>query len=315
KGRSMRLPQSLLDEARNFLNKVWNMSRFVLMNLGDERPHLPESITALEDRFILSRLSATVSSIRENLEDYNFNLAVEALYAFVWHDFCDWYLEMTKDRLAGDDKQVRSVLYHTLREIVKLLHPFVPFISEHLWKTLGEEPVSISLAAFPEARERDPEAEAQMELFQDAVRAVRAIRAELSVPQNAVVSVLVRTDDPKLTSIIDELQTPLRTLCGADEWRAAADVEPPAGSARQVIGGADLFVPLADLIDIAAEKQRLGKDLEQVESNLERTRKKLANESFLSHAPTQVVEKERAKEQEFLAKADRLRANLTSLEG
>jgi len=315
KGRSMRLPQSLLDEARNFLNKVWNMSRFVLMNLNDERPELPTNLTALEDRFIISRLSAAVTTIRENLEDYNFNLAVEALYAFVWHDFCDWYLEMAKERLTGDDQQVRGVLYHALREIVKLLQPFVPFISERLWQTLGEKPVSVSLAAFPEAGERDPKAEAQMEVFQEAVRAVRAIRAELSVPQNAVVSVLVRTEDLKLTALIGELQGALCTLCGADEWKVAPDVSAPAGSARQVISGADLFVPLADLIDIDAERKRIAKDLSQVESDLERTRKNLTNESFLSHAPAEVVEKERGKEQEFLAKAARLRANLTSLEG
>ncbi len=315
KGRTMRLPQSLLDEARNFLNKVWNMSRFVLMNLGDERPNLPESVTALEDRFILSRLSATITSIRENLEDYNFNLAVEALYAFVWHDYCDWYLEMAKNRLAGEDKQVRGVLYHTLREIVKLLHPFVPFISERLWRTLGEEPASVGLASFPEAGERDLEAEAQMGIFQEAVRAVRAIRAELSVPQNAVVSVLVRTDDPKLTSMVAQMQGPLCTLCGASRWQAGADIAVPEASARQVIAGADLFVPLADLIDIAAERKRIEKDLAQVESDLEHTRNTLANRSFLDHAPEQVVEKERAKEQEFLTKAERLRANLTSLEG
>jgi len=315
KGRSMRLPQSLLDEARNFLNKVWNMSRFVLMNLNDERPELPTNLTALEDRFILSRLSATVTAIRENLEDYNFNLAIEALYAFVWHDFCDWYLEMAKERLAGDDQQVRGVLYHTLREIVKLLHPFVPFISERLWQTLGEEPTSVSLAAFPKAGECNPAAEAQMAIFQEAVRAVRAIRAELSVPQNAKLSVLVRTDDPKLTALIGELQGTLCTLCGADEWLVATDISAPEGSARQVISGADLFVPLADLIDIDAEKKRIARDLSQIESDLERTRKNLANESFLSHAPAEVVEKEREKEQEFLAKAARLQANLASLEG
>ena len=315
KGRSMRLPQSLLDEARNFLNKVWNMSRFVLMNLNEERPELPKNVTAIEDRFILSRLSTTITSIRENLEEYNFNLAVEALYAFVWHDYCDWYLEMAKERLTDGDGDVRGVLYHTLREIVKLLHPFVPFISERLWRTLGEEPASVGLASFPEAGERDLKAEARMETFQEAVRAVRAIRAELSVPQNAVVSVLVRTDDQELTSLIDELQGPLCTLCRAGDWRAAAEISAPEGSARQVIAGADLFVPLADLIDIAAEKARIAKDLSQVESDLERARKTLANGSFLNHAPEQVVEKERAKEQEFLVKAERLRANLTSLEG
>ena len=329
KGRGMRVAMRDIEASRNFLNKVWNMARFVLMNLGDERPDLPKNVTALEDRFILSRLSATVKSIRDNLEDYNFNLAVEALYAFVWHDFCDWYLEMAKERLsserlsserlasgrlAGGDKQVRGVLYHTLREILKLLHPFVPFISEEIWRSLDEEPESICVAPFPQAGARDPEAEAQMEVFQEAVRAVRAIRAELSVPQNAKLKVIVRTHDPKLTAIIGELQGALCTLCGANEWRVAPDISAPAGSARQVITGADLYVPLADLIDIDAEKDRIAKDLAQVESDLNRTRKNLANDSFLGYAPAEVVEKEREKEQEFLAKAARLRANLTSLE-
>ena len=334
KGRGMRVAMRDIEASRNFLNKVWNMARFVLMNLGDERPDLPKNVTALEDRFILSRLSATVKSIRDNLEDYNFNLAVEALYAFVWHDFCDWYLEMAKERLAsvrlaserlsserlasgrlaGGDKQVRGVLYHTLREILKLLHPFVPFISEEIWRSLDEEPESICVAPFPQAGARDPEAEAQMEVFQEAVRAVRAIRAELSVPQNAKLKVIVRTHDPKLTAIIGELQGALCTLCGANEWRVAPDISAPAGSARQVITGADLYVPLADLIDIDAEKDRIAKDLAQVESDLKRTRKNLANDSFLGHAPAEVVEKEREKEQEFIAKAARLRANLTSLE-
>ena len=329
KGRGMRVAMRDIEASRNFLNKVWNMARFVLMNLGDERPDLPKNVTALEDRFILSRLSATVKSIRDNLEDYNFNLAVEALYAFVWHDFCDWYLEMAKERLsserlsserlasgrlAGGDKQVRGVLYHTLREILKLLHPFVPFISEEIWRSLDEEPESICVAPFPQAGARDPEAEAQMEVFQEAVRAVRAIRAELSVPQNAKLKVIVRTHDPKLTAIIGELQGALCTLCGANEWRVAPDISAPAGSARQVITGADLYVPLADLIDIDAEKDRIAKDLAQVESDLNRTRKNLANDSFLGYAPAEVVEKEREKEQEFIAKAARLRANLTSLE-
>ncbi len=153
-----------------------------------------------------------------------------------------------------------------------------------------------------------------MEVFQEAVRAVRAIRAELSVPQNAKLKVIVRTHDPKLTAIIGELQGALCTLCGANEWRVAPDISAPAGSARQVITGADLYVPLADLIDIDAEKDRIAKDLAQVESDLNRTRKNLANDSFLGHAPAEVVEKEREKEQEFIAKAARLRANLTSLE-
>jgi valyl-tRNA synthetase len=316
KGRSMRLPQSLLDEARNFLNKVWNMSRFVLLNLEEDRPKLPTKLTALEDRFILSRLSAAISSIRDNIEDYSFNLAVEALYSFVWHDFCDWYLEMAKERLSTTDQQVRGVLYYTLKEILKLLHPFVPFISEELWQTLEEEPCSISLAKFPEPFDRDYEAEDQMGIFQQAVRAVRSIRAELSVPQSAKPRVIVRTSNQKLKNLIEKLQGPLCTLCQADSWQLLSDTfSPPKGSARQVITEADLFIPLSDFIDIDAEKVRIEKELAQVEADLQRVESNLANSSFLTRAPKEVVDKEKEKQKEFLTKADRLKANLKSLEG
>jgi len=314
KGRSMRMPQSLLDEARNFLNKIWNMSRFVLLNLQEERPDLPTELTALEDKFVLSRLSATISCIRENIEDYNFNLAAEALYSFVWHDLCDWYLEMAKERLSGGDQQVRGVLYHTLRETVKLLHPFVPFISEHLWQTLGEKPASVSLAKFPQPIKRDYLAEEQMQIFQEAVRAVRSIRAELSVPQSAKPQVIVRTNDKKLMDLIEQLQDSLCTLCRADSWQVSAD-SPPEGSARQVITGADLFIPLANFIDLDAERSRISKELAQVEADLDRANENLANNSFLTRAPKEVVEKEQEKQKEFLTKADKLKANLRSLEG
>ena len=314
KGRSMRLPQSLLDEARNFLNKIWNMSRFVLLNLQEERPEPPLEITAVEDRFIMSRLSGAISAIRENLEDYSFNLAVEALYSFVWHDLCDWYLEMAKERLSGGDKQVRGVLYHTLRETVKLLHPFVPFISERLWQTLGEKPASVSLASFPDSTKRDYEAEKQMELFQEAVRSVRSIRAELSVPQNAKPQVIVRTDDKELIDLVNELQAPLCTLSRAASWKVSNDT-PPKGSARQVITGADLFIPLADFIDIEQERERIEKELEEAQLDLQHVEKNLTNKAFTSRAPKEVVEKEQEKKKEFLAKAERLRANLKALEG
>jgi len=316
KGRSMRTPVSQLAEARNFLNKVWNMARFVLMNIGDERPGLPDEIEQLEDRYILSRLSETVGRVREHLEAYNFNLASEALYGFTWHDYCDWYLEMAKIRLRENPEDgVKGVLYHVLNAVVRLLHPFVPFIAEEIWQTLGEEPASISIAPFPEVGTRDEEAEREMTGFQEIVNSVRAIRAGLNVPKSARPTVLLKTASPELKRIVIDKIDQLNALTGAGSWSVGEKIDPPSGSARQVLSEAEVFVPLADLIDVEAESKRLKAELAEVEANLKRVEKTLANAEFLSRAPAAVVEKEREKEAEFRGKRERLRANLASLGG
>ena len=314
KGRTVRMPWSELGEARNFLNKVWNMARFVLMNLGEERPALPHHVSELEDRFILSRLSATVATVREHLDAYSFHLAAEALYGFVWQDTCDWYLEIAKIRLeASPDDGVKGVLYHVLREVLKLLHPFVPFITEEIWQVLGEEPASLCIAPFPDAGNRDEAAEAEMALFQEAASAVRTIRAELNVPPAARPSVLVKTSSPALAALIRERERVLAVLTGAGPWQVGEGFAAPRGAARQILTAGELFVPLADLIDVEAERARLGKELSQVIADLGKVDKNLANRAFLDRAPSDVVAKERSKREEFSAKRERLEANLAVL--
>ncbi len=315
KGRSMRLPQSLLDEARNFLNKVWNMSRFVLMNLGEDRPQPPAAPSTLEDRYILSRLAGTVETVRANLTAYNFNLAVEALYAFIWHEFCDWYLELAKIRLgSGRDEAAQGILHHVLAESLKLLHPFVPFISEEIWQALGGEPELVATAAFPRNGACDPQAEEAMATFQALVGAVRTIRAEFNVPQTATLDVLVRTTSPQIAGLIEEKAEALRALSGTRRWTAGGDLTAPEGSARQVLTRAEIFVPLAEWIDVTAERTRLRSELAQVEDDLGRAKANLVNAAFREKAPQVVVEKEERKKAEFVAKQQRLRTNLAALE-
>ena len=315
KGRSMRLSQAQLDEARNFLNKVWNMARFIGMTLGDEGPALPEKITELEDRYILSRLSATTAVVRDNLDSYNFNLASEALYAFVWHDFCDWYLEMAKVRVDTGDKTVVGVLYHGLHEILKLLHPFVPFVTEKIWQTLGASTTPLIVAPYPVPGSRDPAAEAEMAVFRELVGAVRMIRAELNVPQNARVEVVVRSADSIVTELIATKQAALNALAGAREWRVNPALTPPPGSARHVLATAELFIPLADLIDVAAEKARLARELKRAKADLVRAERNLDNPAFRARAPQDVIDKETRKRDEFRARVARIEANLASLGG
>jgi len=316
KGRAMRTPTTQLEDARNFLNKLWNMARFVLMQLGDGRPELPEAVTELEDRYVLSRLAKTVATVREHLGAYNFNLAAETIYEFTWHDVCDWYLEMAKARLQnGSDEAAKGVLHHILEQTVLLLHPFVPFITEEIWRVLGGKPDSICVAAFPEPRDedRDEEAEATMAALQEAVTGVRAIRADLNVPQKAEVSVTLKTSSPATIDALKARVEGLKTLTGSSTWEFGADLEPAPGSARKVLSFGELFVPLDDLIEIAAERKRLEKELKEADRDLSQVETKLANKQFLSRAPGDVVEKERRKRDEFAQKVERLEANLASL--
>jgi len=313
KGRTVRMPWSDLAEGRNFVNKLWNMARFALMNLGDERPSLPARVTELEDRFILSRLSETTASVSKHLDEHSFHLAADALYDFTWREVCDWYVEMVKPRLAAGDAAARGVLCHVLRETTKLLHPFIPFVTEEIWQALGGEPASVCIAPFPAAAARDEVAERTMRSIQEVATAVRNLRAELGVPAAARLSALVRTSDPALRAALRDKASVLSTLCGVERWETGQDLEPTAGSARQILSSAEVFVPLAEWIDIAAETAKLRDELSAAEADLAKVEAKLANEQFLARAPEDVVAKERGKQDEFLQKRDRLRANLASL--
>ncbi|MDD4903302.1 MAG: valine--tRNA ligase [Candidatus Bipolaricaulis sp.] len=317
KGRTVRMPWGDLTEGRNFLNKIWNMARFVLMNLGDERPALPDQISWFEDRYILRRLSETTEAVRKNLEEYGFHLAVETLYGFTWHDVCDWYVEMAKPRIAAGDPVVRGVLYHLLRETTKLLHPFVPFITEEIWQALGEAPASVCVASYPSSSPRDPDESDvwAMTAFQGMTGGVRSIRAEWNVPATAELRVVVKAD-PRgpIAPVVERLET-CASLTGPVEYDLAPDAIAPKGSARVVLQDLEMYVPLAGVIDLDSEAARIKKELSEMKTELDRSETKLSNEQFLKRAPEDVVEKERAKQAEFRQKRDRLQANLSSLGG
>jgi valyl-tRNA synthetase len=313
KGRTVRMPWSDLAEGRNFLNKLWNMARFVLMNLGDERPPLPAHVVELEDRYILSRLSGTIQTVTHHLDEYSFHLAAEALYDFTWHDACDWYLEIVKPRLAAGDAAARGVLLHVLRETTKLLHPFVPFITEEIWQAIGDRPASVCIAPFPVAGPRDADAEREMGTLQSVIGGVRSVRAAWNVPPTAKLSVLVKAGSDSPTGrLVDRLDT-CTGMTGPAEWTVSPDVSAPRGSARIVLPDAEMYVPLAGLINLDSEIARLRSELSSTQAELVQVEAKLANEQFLARAPEAVVEKERGKQEEFRQKRDRLQANLGSL--
>ena len=310
---------------RNFCNKLWNASRFALMNLDGHQPgELPDPMP-LEDRWILSRLRATIDDVTAALGEYRFSDVVQRLYEFTWREFCDWYLEIVKPRLRDATARpvAQRVLALVLDRLLRLLHPVVPFVTEGIWQALadvapqrGPDPVpdSVVIAPWPAAPAtwHDPQAEQHLAVVQDVVHAIRNIRADFNIEQRARVPAHVRASADAADVLI--AQTPcLCTLAGVAELQAGPDVERPTRSASQVLAGIEVFVSLEGLIDVPAETQRQQKKLKQLHADLQRCRAKLQNENFIERAPADVVQRQREREQQLLDQIQAVQRILTDL--
>jgi valyl-tRNA synthetase len=315
-GRDVKMSEERVAGYRNFVNKIWNAARFTLMNLegaGQAAPAEPST----EDRWILSRVRATAAEVAEAIEDYRFNDAASAVYQFTWHEFCDWYLELAKPYLYGDDPARKAAAQATLAEVfgrvLRLLHPFMPFVTEELWHKLPGAEGSIMSAAWPAGspEEDDPRAEAAMALVMEAISAVRNIRGEMGVAPGQEVAVAVLPHDEGAGELLAAHAGRITALAKASEVEILAGAgQAPEKSASAALGAATLYVPLAGLVDFGAEAQRLGKEIAKAEKELTASQKKLDNEGFLAKAPPAVVDKERAKAAEAESKLERLQANL-----
>jgi valyl-tRNA synthetase len=313
-GRDIRLGEERIEGYRNFANKLWNAARLVLANLEGYDPKLARrGQPSVADRWIRSRAAATVAEVRRGLDRYRFNEAASALYQFLWHELCDWYLEIAKRSLyQTEDPVARAVTQRTLVEVLdvtlRLLHPFMPFISEEIWQRLPHEGESIMVAPFPKAgaRWRDAEAEARMRPVIDVVSAIRTIRSESRISP----SVELRVDVRPGPAGVEALQA-AAPLIGALA-RAAIQVSPeaarPAQSAHAVAGDADVFVRLEGVVDLAAEKNRLLKEIERANKEIAFLEGKLARPEFVERAPAEVVERERAR----LAEQQRIHEKLST---
>ncbi|GAB6064723.1 valine--tRNA ligase [Deferrisoma palaeochoriense] len=325
-GRDIRLSMDRIEGYQRFANKVWNAVRFTLMNLEDfdpSAPAVPFAERLPQDRWILTRLREAVAEVRANLDAYEFDKAAGSVYQFLWHELCDWYIEMAKGPLYGSgDARARLGTQQTLVEafdtVLRLLHPFMPFVTEELWQKLpwpayrGERPESVMIAAFPrpEALPEDTEARDRIERVKEVVSAVRNIRGEMNVPPSRKVEAWVRGTEEALGVVRAEAAT-VRALAGLERLEVLeAGAARPAQSAAAVAAGLEIYVPLAGVVDLAAEEKRLEKEISRLDQDLERVRKKLANPNFTGKAPAEVVEKERAKEAELAEKLEKLRANL-----
>jgi valyl-tRNA synthetase len=317
---------------RNFGNKLWNASRFVKMNLGQDIP--PENFKQvlysdkldLMDRWILSRLNATVRDVRMNLTNFRLSTAAKCLYDFIWRDYCDWYVELSKPRLYDDEyaensKVVRNVLAYVLDNILRLLCPYMPFITEEIWHLIRDldsgSGETITLQPYPAADEGliDEELEKKMEAIQTVVGTIRSTRSEMNVPPSKKADIYIRVSDSELEKVICDHSDFIKYLGKIENFEIGKDIKKPQQAASAVIRGAEIYIPLAGLIDIETERKRLEKELEKAKKQLDKTTKKLGNMEFVKQAPMEIVEKEKNKKRDFEVIIDKLNKNLEQLLG
>ena len=303
---------------RNFANKIWNAGRFLLMNAEnikvDEK--LKNSHIDFSDEWIISRFNETLENFNTAMDKFEINNSTKLVYAFVWNDYCDWYVEMMKNRLYSDDEEVKSaVLTRALsifEEMLKLVHPFMPFITEELWQIIKERKKgeSISISDFPELKKEliNQKAEIEMDTVKDVVTAIRNIRGEMNIPPSKKVNAFLKSSD-----VADYQVDYIKKLAKVDDLKIDEKIEKPKASASAIIKNSEIYVPLAGLIDLDVEKQRLQKEITRLEGSLSGIEKKLSNEKFVNNAPEEVVEKEKAKQRDWQENLGKLKEILSNL--
>ena len=315
-GNDMRFYVEKCEAMRNFCNKIWNASRFVMMNLTIDKNELPENLE-IADKWILSKLNDVAKEVCENMDAYELGVAAGKIYDFIWDSYCDWYIEITKPRLMGDDEEkkvnTQKVLLYVLTEILKLLHPFMPFITEEIWQALPHDGEALMIAEYPKFRDelcfRDEETD--FEIVMDAIKAVRARRAEMNVAPSRKAHLFVVSD--KGTAF----EAGTDYICKlAYSSSVSISTELPANYEKMVsvvTDNARLFMPMEDLVDFEAERARINKELEKARKQLDGQNAKLANESFVARAPENVVNIEREKKAKLEALIENLELSLKSL--
>ncbi|GAB6991415.1 valine--tRNA ligase [Paenibacillus pini] len=322
-GQDLRFRWERVEQARNFANKIWNASRFALMNLeGFTFADIDISgDLGTADRWILHRLNETSRDITRLMDSYEFGETGRLLYNFIWDDLCDWYIEFAKLSLYGENEQAKkntkSVLAYVLDRTMRLIHPFMPFISEEIWQHLPHEGDTITLAAWPEynAEFENAEAAREMALLMDVIRAVRNIRAEVNVPMSKKIELMIQAGDEQVLQIVKRNEIYVQRFCNTSSFEVGTDLPTPDKAMTAVVTGAELFLPLAGLIDIGQEIIRLEKEIQNLNNEVERIEKKLGNQGFVAKAPAKVIDEEKAKLADYSDKRSKVFARIEELKG
>ncbi len=324
-GRDIRLSTDRISGYRHFVNKLWNASRFALLNLEDFDPATIDLSTehlAPAEQWILHRFDQTAMQMNQALADYKFNEAASMLYAFTWHEFCDWYVELSKQPLNGDDplarRQTQMVLFTVLEGLLRLAHPILPFVTEEIWQALpGQRPnKSIMMAAYPSGSgvTTDAGAVAQMEMIMAIVSAIRNVRGELDLPPGQKIRVLLDCKDTSTVQLIRAGEGAIGSLARVEDLVVGVAIERPEDVATQVTGNVEVLIPLSGLIDLEEEATRLKKEIEKIQKDVDFFSRKLGNEKFVQNAPLEVLEKDRAKLAAAQQKCEILTQGLAKIE-
>ena len=320
-GQDVRYSTDKMDAAWNFINKIWNASRYALMNVGDltaDQVDITGEKT-LADKWILTRLNQTIGKVTELFEKFEFGEAGRLLYRFIWDDFCDWYIEMSKETLAGDDEAAklttRSILVYVLDNTLRLLHPIMPFVTEEIWQSVPHVGESLVVATYPTVHpeQMDEKAAEEMEFLMDFIRSVRTVRNEMNTPLSKPINIIAKVSDAAHYDILKENESYIARFSNPEEFVYGEDVEAPSDAVTSVITGAEIYLPLAGLINIEDEIARLEKEAEKLQQEVDRVEKKLSNEKFVAKAPAAVVEAERAKGTDYQAQREAVLERIATL--
>ena len=320
-GQDVRYSTDKMDAAWNFINKIWNASRYALMNVGDltaDQVDITGEKT-LADKWILTRLNQTIGKVTELFEKFEFGEAGRLLYRFIWDDFCDWYIEMSKETLAGDDEAAklttRSILVYVLDNTLRLLHPIMPFVTEEIWQSVPHVGESLVVATYPTVHpeQMDEKAAEEMEFLMDFIRSVRTVRNEMNTPLSKPINIIAKVSDAAHYAVLKENESYIARFSNPEEFVYGEDVEAPSDAVTSVITGAEIYLPLAGLINIEDEIARLEKEAEKLQQEVDRVEKKLSNEKFVAKAPEAVVEAERAKGADYQAQREAVLERIATL--
>lgn len=322
-GQDLRYSTEKVEATWNFANKIWNASRFALMNMNglkyEEIDLSGEKSVA--DKWILTRLNETIETVTRLSDRYEFGEVGRALYNFIWDDFCDWYIEMAKLPLYGEDeaakKTTRSILAYVLDNTMRLLHPFMPFITEEIWQNLPHQGESITTASWPKADPAltDREAADDMKVLVEVIRAVRNIRSEVNTPLSKKVDMFLKAKDEKTLKTLEGNRGYIVRFCNPENLQIGLEVDAPEKAMTAVVTGLEIIMPLEGLINIDEEIARLQKEKEKLDKEVERVQKKLSNEGFVKKAPEKVIEEERSKEKDYVEMREAVEARINELRG
>ena len=317
-GRDVKMSEKRVEGYRHFINKLWNAARFAMMHINKDFNTFHQENLSLPDQWIISRLHRVNAKVSDALDSYRFNDAASALYKFVWHEFCDWYLEAIKPALygkKGKDQQEASmsVLWRVLKDTLVLLHPFIPFVTEEIWHKLPGTEKSIMQATFPTALADDVEAESKMDLITDIITGIRNVRGEMNISPSVNLDVIIQSQDDAQRGTIEHHQDIIINLARLKTLLVSHLGERPKASATSIVNGASIFVSLEGIIDFSRETNRLKKEIDKLTKELSTVSNKLKNEDFLNKAPEDVVTKVKEKQGFLFEKLQKLQSNIDRL--